>query len=98
MTATVCFDAQTMDYADFGKIVQDGTLLSTAGILNLLWEDFSAVEAARDLDLHGVDWEAVRDSTPGTLTCIIRYDTLSLPELQQRLLTSSVFEYEISSR
>lgn len=95
-TIAVTFDTQALSRESFSSIVQNGVLLSVSGLLNLRWEEFSALDAARDLDLHGVVWEAARDDTPGSLTCLIRYDTLALPELQKRLLGPSVLEYEIA--
>ena len=94
-TIAVTFDTQALSREDFDKVAQGGVMLGASGLLNLRWEEFSALEAARVLDLHGVVWEAVRDDTPGSLTCVIRYDTLALPELEKRLLDPSVLEYEV---
>ncbi len=94
-TIAVTFDTQAVSKDDFDKVAQGGTVLGAAGLLNLRWEEFSALDAARELDLHGVVWEAARDDTPGSLTCVIRYDTFTLPELQERLLDPTVIEYEI---
>ncbi len=94
-TLAVTFDSQALNRVAFDKVTQGGTVLGASGLLNLHWEEFSALDAARKLDLHGVVWEAARDDTPGSLTCLIRYDTLTLPELQERLSAQPVLEYEI---
>jgi len=94
-TIAVTFDTQALSQESFSRIVQGGMILDASGLLNLRWEEFSALDAARGLDLHGVIWEATRDDTPGSLTCLIRYDTLALTELQKRLLDPTVVEYEI---
>ncbi len=91
----VTFDSQALSREGFGQIVQGGMVLGTSGLLNLRREEFSALDAAREIGLHGVAWEATRDDTPGTLTCVIRYDALALPELQERFLDPPVFDYEI---
>ncbi len=91
----VTFDTTALGREEYDQIASHGTVLTVSGLLNLRWEEFSALDAARALGLQNVEWEAVRDSTPGTLTCLIAYDTL-LPELQECLLMPPVVEYEIS--
>ena len=92
---TVTFDTLALSREDYDLIASCGTLLSVSGLLNLRWEEFSALDAARELGLQNVTWEAVRDETPGSLTCFIACDTL-LPELQAHLSQPPVLEYEIS--
>ncbi len=92
---TVTFDTLALSREDYDKIASCGTLLNVSGLLNLHWEEFSALNAARELGLQNVDWEAVWDDTPGTLTCWLAYDLL-LPEMQAYLLLPPVLEYEIS--
>ena len=94
ITVTVTFDSQALSRNDFDKIVLSGMILSASGLLNLRWEEFSALDAARELNLHDVAWEATRDDTPGSLTCIIRYDTVTLPELEERFQGLPVLGYE----
>ena len=93
ITLAVSFDTQSFNRADYDQIASGGVLLGAAGLLNLRWEEFSALKAARELGLHEVKWEAVWDNTPGTLTCTFRYDALT-PELEISLLAPSVLEYE----
>lgn len=69
---TVTFGTPTFEPDNFSEIIRIGALLSIAGLLSLKWEEFPAPEAARENGLHDVVWEAVRDDTPGTLTCVIR--------------------------
>ncbi len=94
ITVAITFDAHALGREEYDKIAQSGRVIGASGLLNLRWEEFSALEAARELDLHDVAWEATRDDTPGTLTCIIRYEDVPLPELEGRLQGPSVLEYE----
>ena len=94
---TVTFDAQSFSRNAFDRIVQNGVVEHTSGLLNLLWEDFSALDAARELGLPPVTWEVTRDSTPGTLTCRVRYPAGTLPGLQESLVDPTVLEYEIDN-
>ncbi len=92
---TVTFDTLALSREDYDKIALCGTLLNVSGLLNLRWEEFSALDAARELGLQNVEWEAARDDTPSSLTCRLAYDML-LPEVQASLLLPPVLEYEIS--
>jgi hypothetical protein len=94
MTLAVSFDTQSFCREDYDKIASGGLLMNTAGLLNLRWEEFSAVNRAQELRLHGVVWDTVWDNTPGSLTCTFRYDALT-PELEISLLAPSVLEYDI---
>ena len=96
-TLTVTFDTQSFDPNTYAGIASGGVLLRAAGLLNLKWEEFSALEAAQELGLHSVDWEAVRDNSPGSLTCIFRFDTFDAPSLQARLQAAPVLDYELST-
>ncbi len=93
-TLMVTFDTSAFGKTEFDEIMQGGVLLHTAGLLNLKWEEFSALEAARELGLSPVEWDAVRDDTPGTLTCVILYRVLSPNDLQARLLASYIVDYD----
>ena len=97
ITVAVTFDTQAVSREDFAKVVGNGAVMSASGLLNLRWEDFSALEAARELDLYNVAWEATRDDTPGILTCIIRYPNVILSELEERFQEPPVLEYEIQN-
>lgn len=90
----VTFDTMALGREDYDRIASQGTVLNVAGLLNLRWEEFSALDAAHALGLQNVEWEAVRDSTPGSLTCLIACNAL-LPELQERLSMPPVVEYEV---
>lgn len=94
-TIAITFDSQALSRDDFDKIAQGGAVLSVTGLLNLRWEEFSALDAARELDLHNVVWETARDDTPGSLTCLIRYDTNTWAELQERLSMPPVLGCEL---
>ena len=87
-TLTITVDTSGFGRAAFDEIMQGGVLLRTTGRLNLKWEEFSALEVAREVGLSPVEWDAVRDDTPGTLTCVILYRVLSPDALQTRLLAS----------
>jgi|GEM_PF-2633968 len=92
---TVTFDTPTFEQENFNEIMQGGTFLSVTGLLNLKWEEVSALEVARELGLHNVTWDAVWDDTPGTLTCVIRYDS-SLPAgLKTQLLAPCIVDYDL---
>ena len=91
---TVTFDTLTFAKAAFDEILPGGMLLRTEGLLNLKWEEFSALDAAREIGLHDVEWDAVRDDTPGCLTCMILYRVLSPDDLQARLLAPGVLDYD----
>ena len=93
-TLTVTLDTAAFGRAEFDKIIPGGMLLRTAGLLNLKWEEFSALDAAREIGLHDVEWDAVRDDTPGSLTCVILYRVLSPDDLQARLLAPYVVDYD----
>jgi len=92
---TVTFDTSALRHDEFHTITQSGTLVSVAGLLNLKWEEFSALEVARELGLHNVVWEAVRDDTPEMLTCVIRYDSPAPADLQTQLLAPCVADYDL---
>lgn len=96
-TIAITFDAQALSRVDFNRIVHGGTVIAASSLLNLRWEDFSALDAAREIGLQDVTWEATRDDTPGTLTCVIRYDIPALPGLQERLLAAPILEYEVNA-
>lgn len=91
----VTFDAAALGREEYDQIASHGTVPTVSGLLNLQWEEFSALDAARALGLQNVEWEAVRDSTPGSLTCLIACDAL-LPGLQECLLMPPVIGYEVS--
>ena len=95
ITVAITFDAHALGRAKYEEVVQHGTVTRASGLLNLRWEDFSALDAAREIGLHGVAWEAVQDDTPGILTCIVRCADAALSELEKRLQEPPVFEYEI---
>ena len=76
-TLTVTVDTSGFGKTEFDDILQGGVLLHTAGLLNLKWEEFSTLEVACKLGLSPVEWDAVRDDTPGSLTCVILYCGLS---------------------
>ena len=95
-TLTVTFDTSAFGRAEFDEIIPGGMLLRTAGLLNLKWEEFSALDAAREIGLHDVKWDAVQDDTPGTLTCMILYRVLSPDDLQARLLAPYIVDYDFS--
>lgn len=95
ITVTVTFDTHAVSRDDYVKILRSGTVLSASGLLNLRWEDFSALDTAREFNLRDVAWEATRDDTPGILTCIIRYENAILSELAERFHEPPVLEYEI---
>ncbi len=94
MTLAVTFDTASFCREDYDQIASDGLLLNVAGLLNLHWEEFSALDRARELGLHSVVWDAVWDDTPGSLTYTFRYDALT-PELEISLLAPSVLEYDV---
>ena len=93
ITLAVSFDTQLFCREDYDQIASRGVLLGAAGLLNLHWEEFSALDASREIGLRGVKWDAVWDSTPGSLICTFRYDALT-PELEISLLAPSVLEYD----
>lgn len=90
----VTFDTSAFGKAEFDAFIPGGMLLRTEGLLNLKWEEFSALDAAREIGLHDVEWDAVRDDTPGTLTCVIGYHALAPADLEARLLAPCVIDYD----
>lgn len=95
-TLEITFDTSAFGKAELDEMLQGGVLLHTAGLLNLKWEEFSALETARELGLSPVEWDAVRDDTPGSLTCVILYRDLSPADLQARLCTPYIVDYDFS--
>ena len=85
----VTFDTASFDRDIYRKIASGGVLMSVSGLINLKWEEFSALDIARELNFHEVVWDAVWDDTPGTLTCIFFCRTLAL----EPLLGLSVLEW-----
>ncbi len=94
-TLTITFDTQSFSREGYEQIVKNGQLLGASGVLNLRWEEFSALDAARQVNLHPVIWETTRDDTPGSLTCIIHYENVALPEVEKHLQNWPVIEYQI---
>jgi hypothetical protein len=70
---TLSFYAADFDRDVFEFCLHDGVVLGAMGIVNLLWEDFSALEVAKDAHLEGVVWDAVKDNMPGSLTLSVLY-------------------------
>ena len=93
---TVDFDTSAFGKAEFDALLAGGMLLRAAGLLNLKWEEFSALDAAREIGLHDVEWDAVQDDTPGSLTCVIGYAALPPADLTARLLAPFVLDYDVS--
>lgn len=69
----VTFDTQTLAAAGLKRFLQKGQILRAVGILNVRWEDFSALDVAREAGLSGVVWESISDDTSGTLELIVWY-------------------------
>lgn len=95
-TLTVTVDTAAFGKAEFDEILQGGVLLHTAGLLNLKWEEFSALDTARELGLSPVEWEAVQDDTPSSLTFVILYRLLLPDDLQERLLAPYIVDCDCS--
>ena len=91
-TLTVTVDTAGFGRTEFDALMQGGVILHTEGLLNLKWEEFSALDTARELGLSPVKWDAVQDDTPGSLTCVILYRALSPDDLQPRLLASYIVD------
>ncbi len=84
-TAAIHFYASDFCQEGFEYFVRDGLVVGAAGTINLLWEDFSAVDVAAEIGLSQVAWDAVRDSSPGDLTLTVHYPALTLTQVEQRL-------------
>ena len=95
-TLTVTVDTAAFGTAELAELAWGGVLLHAAGRLNLKREEFSALDTARALGLSPVEWDAVRDDTPGSLTCVILYHDLSPADLQARLLAPYIVAHDCS--
>ena len=81
----VTFDTQCVDVNEFKTLLQDGQVLHAVGILNIRWDDSSALELARDAELLGVTWDVVYDDTASSLELTIWYPFVGVNSIQQRV-------------
>ena len=80
------FYAADFGWNVFSSVLHGGEIVGITGVLNLKWADFSAVEFAREAGLDGrVEWEAVRDDTPGILSLKIEFRQTGAAEVRARL-------------
>ena len=83
--AIVRFYAADFSREVFEECVRGGVIVGASGTLNLLWEDFSALEVAGGLGLQDVTWAAVKDSSPGDLMLTVHYAALTVAQVEARL-------------
>jgi hypothetical protein len=92
----VTFATQSLPSLDLARLLHGGQTLHAAGILNVRWEEFSALDAAREAGLTGVVWESVSDNTPGTLELTVWYPHAHVETIRQRLAQiEGIEDYEI---
>jgi hypothetical protein len=92
----VTFDTQCLCPSDLTRFLQGGQMLRAVGILNARWEDFSALNVARDAGLTEVAWDCVVDETPGTLELTVWYPHIQAEVIRQRVAQiEGVEQYEI---
>lgn len=93
LTAVITFIAQEFGKEDIARIIEDGEVINVAGVINLKWEDFCALELARAAGFAFVEWEATRDDTPSNLTLTVRYPVASAEQIKARLCDEASVDY-----
>ncbi len=83
---TLSLEFYTADFGwhEFASVLRGGEVVQAIGLLNLKWEDFSAWEFARGAELGAVDWQTVRDDTPGILLLQIEFPHAKAAEVSAR--------------
>ena len=98
ITLNIILDTQVFAKDDFDFLLVNGILLSVTGVVNRRWEDFSAIQAAKQFGLQNVGWEQTWDDTPGSLTFLIGYPSRTKAEIQSCLhKLDGVDQYDIYS-
>lgn len=96
ITATLTLDSQSIGKEAFEKLVRDGKILSAKGIINTRWDEVSALDLVRDLNLEEVEWDYVEDDSPGSLTVVVEFQSLLKEQFEKRIQqTSGVEQYEL---
>ncbi len=85
----VTIDTQRVPVFGLKALLHGGHILHSVGILNIRWEDFSALELAQKAGLTGVIWDRVFDDTPGTLVLTVWY-----PQVEQNIVQQRISEIE----
>jgi len=94
--ATITLDTSVAGNEDIEALLLDGEVISVTGLINLKWEDFSAIDTARNSGLQGILWQSSYDDTPGSLSLTVRYSSLSTNDVTARFENrSEIEEYEM---
>lgn len=96
VSVRITLDTQRACKKSFKEITRNGKIIWAAGIINSRWEEFSALDLAREVDLQGIKWDSLQDDTPGSLTIMVEYPSLTIEEVESRLSkTKGVEDYEV---
>ena len=91
-TVFITLNTTQVDTNDFETFVRDGEVISASGVINLRWEDFTAIDIAERLGFQEVNWDALGDDTPGSLSVTVCYPYLSSLAIEARCQSKSYIE------
>ncbi len=96
LLVTITLDTSSAGKEEVEDITLGGKVICAAGLINLKWEDFSAIDVARSIGLQETLWQSSYDDTPGFLTLTIHYFCLTPDEIHAKLENRPEIEdYEI---
>ena len=82
---TLWIDTQMAYWPDYEQVISGGQVVRTRGVINARYEDFSALDFARDAGLQGVEWDALQDDTAGSIELSVLFYQSTLEEITARV-------------
>lgn len=82
---TLWINTQMAYWPDLEQVLRGGQVIRAAGVLNIRWEDFSALDFAREAGLQEVIWDALQDDTCGSLELTVLYFQATQAEIAARV-------------
>lgn len=82
---TLWIDTHMAYWPDYENLVRGGQIINAEGVINTLYEDFSALDFAREARFHGVVWDTLQDHTCGSFQMTILYYQATLASITARM-------------